>query len=249
MKILIMRPESDSQELVLRLRYLGKQAWSLPLIEFKPGNDLNYLPFYLTNVLCTADLVFILSKQAVHFANDIMEKYNISWPVNLNYYAIGYTTALAFKTVSNLKIKYPKTKENSEELISLTKLDKIKNKNAIICGGNSSRGLLNKTLLDFNIKVFYIECYKSIKKIYDGNIEGKRLRTLGINTLVITSGDMLKQIFYLFSENDRKEWLLKCKLIVVSERLFNMAYQLGWKNISITEKANNESIIKILLNS
>ncbi|MBK4775826.1 uroporphyrinogen-III synthase [Candidatus Pantoea edessiphila] len=249
MKILITRPEPDSQELILHLRQLGKQAWSLPLIEFFPGSDLCCLPYYITNLLYATDLVFILSKQAVYFADYTLKKANIPWPDYLNYYAIGYTTALAFKKASNLNINYPKNKENSEELIILTKLYEIKNKRAIICGGNSSRELLKKTLLDLDIKVCFIECYKSVRKKYDGEIEGKRLRKLGINTLVVTSGDMLEQIFYLFPKNDREEWLLKCKLLVVSERLFKIARRLGWKDIHITEKANNKHILKVLLYS
>ncbi|PPI88360.1 uroporphyrinogen-III synthase [Candidatus Pantoea edessiphila] len=246
MTILITRPEPAARDLVLSLRKLGKKAFSFPLIDFIPGNNLNCIPYILTNFLHSNDLVFILSKQALYFANLTLQKASMSWPIDLNYYAIGYSTAIAFKAISKLNIKYPKIREGSEELIELLELNNIKNKIALIFSGNPSRELLKKTLLGFEVKVFFVECYQSVKKKYNGIIEGERLRNLGINTLVVTSSDMLKQLFYLFTEKDRKEWLIKCKILVVSNRLLENAQKLGWKEIYVTESANNKSILKTL---
>ncbi|PPI87666.1 uroporphyrinogen-III synthase [Candidatus Pantoea edessiphila] len=247
MTILITRPEPANKDLILRLETSGKKAYSLPLIEFIPGKDLAILPYFLTNMLYSRDLVFILSQQAVYFAQSALQRIDMLWPINLNYYAIGYKTALSFKKVSKLNINYPIVQETSEELIKLLILQNVhNNKRAVICSGYPSRGFLKQELSNLDIKVFFIECYKSIKKKYDGFAEGKRLRKLGINTLVVTSSNMLKQLFYLFPEIDREEWLLKCKLLVFSERILNMAKTLGWKEIYVTEKCNNEHILKIL---
>jgi uroporphyrinogen-III synthase len=68
MTILVTRPEPAAAELVSRLHALGKQAWSLPLIEFAPGVDLPHLPQKLAD-LQPGDLVFILSQHSVsHYA-------------------------------------------------------------------------------------------------------------------------------------------------------------------------------------
>ena len=40
MSILVTRPSPAGEELVSRLRALGQEAWSFPLIEFTPGRDL-----------------------------------------------------------------------------------------------------------------------------------------------------------------------------------------------------------------
>ncbi|PPI86279.1 uroporphyrinogen-III synthase [Candidatus Pantoea edessiphila] len=247
MTILITRPEITAKNLISNLEQLGKKVYNLPLIEFIPGKDLYRLPYLLNNLLRSEDLVIMLSQQAVYFANLTLKKFNASWPVNLNYYAIGYATALSFQITSKLNINYPKIKENSEELIKLFISKNLKDKKIIICGGNPSRELLKNTLLSFNISVFFIECYKSIKKEYNGYTEAKRLRKLGVDTIVVTSGYMLQQLFNLFSDIDRQEWLLDCKLLVISERLSKIAQAFGWKNIYVTEKANNDSILKTLL--
>jgi len=92
MTILVTRPEPAAAELVSRLHALGKQAWSLPLIEFAPGADLTSLPQKLA-ALRPGDLVFILSQQVIHYAQHTVT----AWPAELDYYAIGRSTALAFQ--------------------------------------------------------------------------------------------------------------------------------------------------------
>ena len=44
MSILVTRPLPQGEELVSRLRALGRVAWSFPLIEFTPGRELAALP-------------------------------------------------------------------------------------------------------------------------------------------------------------------------------------------------------------
>jgi uroporphyrinogen-III synthase len=46
---------------------------------------------------------------------------------------------------------------------------------------------------------------------------------------VVTSGEMLQQLFTLIPLWYRENWLLRCRLLVVSERLANLARELGWQ--------------------
>ncbi|WP_277977906.1 uroporphyrinogen-III synthase [Pantoea endophytica] len=245
MTILVTRPDPAATELVSRLRSLGKLAWSFPLIEFTPGRDLIHLPNQLA-ALQTGDLVFLLSQQVVTFAQPALQQNATIWPEALNYYAIGRSTALALHTVSNLKVDYPHARETSEELVRLNRLQQISGKRALILRGSPGRELLAETLIERGVEVQYCECYQRCEKHYNGATEGRRWRDRGITTLVVTSGEMLQQLFSLFPPIDRREWLLHCRLVVVSERLATQAAELGWQDIDVADGADNDALLRAL---
>ncbi|WP_343553988.1 uroporphyrinogen-III synthase [Pantoea sp.] len=245
MTILVTRPEPAATELVSRLRNLGKLAWSMPLIEFTPGRDLVNLPNQLA-ALQPGDLVFLLSQQVVTFAQPALQHSATTWPEKLDYYAIGRSTALALHTVSNLKVDYPHARETSEELVRLNRLQQVNGKRALILRGSPGRELLAETLIARGVEVQYCECYQRCEKQYNGATEGRRWRDRSITTLVVTSGEMLQQLFSLFPPIDRREWLLHCRLVVVSERLATQAAELGWQDIDVADGADNDALLRAL---
>jgi uroporphyrinogen-III synthase len=44
----------------------------------------------------------------------------------------------------------------------------------------------------------------------------------------------------------RENWLLHCRLLVVSERLANQARELGWQDIRIADNADNDALLRAL---
>ncbi|MEZ3501140.1 uroporphyrinogen-III synthase [Pantoea sp. KPR_PJ] len=245
MSILITRPEPAASALVSRLHKLGSEAWSLPLIEFAPGSDLDVLPQQLA-ALRAGDLVFLLSQQVIYHAQPALTRHGAAWPSDLNYYAIGRSTALAFHTASGRHVDYPHAHETSEELIRLAALQQVAGKKALILRGNPGRELLADTLENRGADVSFSQCYQRCQKQYDGAIEGRRWRNRGITTLVVTSGEMLQQLFSLFPAIDREEWLLRCRLVVVSERLATLASELGWYDIQVADGADNDALLRAL---
>ncbi len=245
MTILVTRPEPAASELVTRLRNLGKLAWAFPLIEFTPGRDLTQLPQQLA-ALRQGDLVFLLSQQVVNFAHPALQHHNAAWPEFADYYAIGRSTALALHTATNLKVDYPHARETSEELVRLHRLQQVRGKRALILRGSPGRELLAETLIARGAEVQYCECYQRNEKQYDGAIEGRRWRDRGITTLVVTSGEMLKQLHALFPPIDRREWLMHCRLVVVSDRLATQAAEAGWQEIDVADGADNDALLRAL---
>lgn len=79
MSILVTRPLPQGEELVSRLRALGRVAWSFPLIEFTPGRQLPELGGQLEN-LAAGDLLFALSQHAVEFAHSRLQQQRLRWP-------------------------------------------------------------------------------------------------------------------------------------------------------------------------
>ncbi|QGU89370.1 uroporphyrinogen-III synthase [Erwinia sorbitola] len=245
MTILVTRPSPAADELVSRLRTRGQVAWAFPLIEFTPGSQLDRLPSRLSS-LTAGDLVFILSQHAIQYAQPALALAGTTWSANLNYYAIGRTSALALHAVSGHNVVWPHEEEISEVLIQLPALQAVAGKRALILRGNGGRELLAETLLARGAQVEFIECYQRCEKNYHGAEEGRRWRDRGIETLVVTSGEMLQQLYQLFPDVDRDEWLLHCRLIVVSERLATLARRLGWANICVAGGADNDALLRAL---
>lgn len=245
MNILVTRPSPAGEMLVSRLRALGQVAWSFPLIEFTPGRELNTLPERLS-ALGEDDMVFALSQHAVTFAHAHLQQTHAYWPLQSRYFAIGRTTALALHTASGIEVRYPLDQEISEVLLQLPELQNIQGKRALILRGNGGRELLGETLVARGAQVEFCECYQRCGKLYDGAQEAMRWHTRGVDTIVVTSGEMLQQLFTLIPLWYRENWLLRCRLLVVSERLANLARELGWQDIQVAENADNDALLRAL---
>ncbi|NUU68748.1 uroporphyrinogen-III synthase [Enterobacteriaceae bacterium BIT-l23] len=245
MRILVTRPSPDGEALVSRLRAMGLVAWSFPLIEFSPGRELSRLPDYL-NALRPGDLAFVLSRHAVEYAHATLSRQSMRWPAQAAWFSIGRSSALALHKVSSLPVNYPRDREISEVLLQLPELQDIKGKQALILRGNGGRELLGDTLRQRGAQVTLCECYQRCPKQYDGAEVAWRWQNLEIDTLVVTSGEMLRQLYALVPEWYRNNWLLNCRLIVVSERLATHARESGWRDVSIADNADNDALLRAL---
>lgn len=240
--ILITRPYPEGKVLTNLLKQEGFKTFYMPLIDIVSGKDLFFLPYEL-NKLKNGDYIFFLSKNSIKFIKKKI-KNSINWPSYVNYYAIGINTASLAYNISGHLINFP-IEENSENLIKLINFKNIVGKTALILKGDGGRNILPKYLIKNGVKVIFCECYKKINKKYNKHIKKKILNS-NIDTILVTSCFILYRLYYSFSKYYRNQWLIKCNLLVVSKRISSLAYQLGWKKIIITNKADNNSIIQIL---
>lgn len=245
MSILVTRPSPAGDQLVSRLRALGQVAWSFPLIEFTPGRELPLLAGHLA-ALRADDMLFALSQHAVTFAHTRLQQEGQRWPDAPCYFAIGRTTALALHTESGKHVRYPLDRETSEVLLQLPELQTVVGKLILILRGNGGRELLGDTLRERGAEVTFCECYQRCNKYYDGAEEAMRWQSRGVTTLVVTSGEMLQHLWSLIPQWYRENWLLRCRLLVVSERLANLARELGWQDIRIADNADNDALLRAL---
>ncbi len=246
MTILVTRPSPSGAHLVGRLRTLGRSVYYAPLINFTPGCDLSKLPGMLRE-LSSGDLVFISSQHSVQYVDAVISRNGMTWPDHLVYHAIGKASGLSLHRISNLPVIYPKKNEISEALLMLPTLQRLKGKRAVILRGNGGRTLLGDTLQERGANVRYYECYQRNAIYYDGNLQAAAWRGAGVNTLVVTSGEMLQQLYALVPKHHQSPWLLRCCVIVVSQRTANLARNLGWSNIQVADSANNDALMRVLI--
>lgn len=246
MSILVTRPSPTGEQLVSRLRASGRGAWHMPLIDFAPGRELAQLADRL-DALHTGDLLFVVSQHAIHYADPYLRRLGRGWPAGLNYYAVGRRSGLLLHSVSGLPVTWPQQGETSEDLLTLPTLQHIDGKRALILRGNGGREVLEQALIARGAQAEYCECYQRSPVHYDGEAQSRRLLDLKIDTLVITSGEMLQQFYTLIPEYYRQHWLMACRLVVVSDRIGSLARQLGWTDIVVANAADNDALMRALL--
>lgn len=245
MSILITRPDPAGKALTQRLIDAGKIAFQAPLIEIIAGRELSLLDAKLKS-LRVGDCVFLLSKNAVSYANWQLNQLQQSWPDTLSYYGIGKSTAKDFQHLSSFPICYPEQGETSEDLLELPALHQVKNKRILLLRGNGGRDLLATTLRQRGAIVDTCECYQRLFIHYPPEAFALQWEKAQVDTLVVTSGEMLQQLFDLVAE-PKKAWLLNCHLLVVSERLATIAKTLGWETVTVAESANNDALFRALI--
>lgn len=244
MTVLVLRPSPSGEELVHLLNKQGIKSWHTPLIRFIEGQELEQFPDKLSR-LQSGDLLFVVSQNAVKYADRMLTEKHINWPADIQYFAIGHATANALRSVTNCPVNYPKDREISEHLLQLPELHNIKSKNALILRGNGGRDLLAEQLKLRGATVDFCECYQRKPINYLSSELAAVWQSQDISTIVVTSAEILQRVYALVEEQN-KRWLLDRKLIVVSERIALLAKQLGWSNVKIADNADNNSLLAAL---
>ncbi|CAL4325597.1 uroporphyrinogen-III synthase [Buchnera aphidicola] len=242
MKILITRPSSEGEKLVKYLSKFKILAYNFPLIDFFPLPDLNIflkeINFFKKN-----DILCALSKKSVFYASKFLKEKKMVWPNNISYYAIGHSTAISLAYHAKKNVQFPLIQENSENLFHLISKEKINNKKIIILKAFSSLNILEKKLKMKGAKVKVINCYKSISKYKK---KEKKFKNFKFDVIIITSTLILKELYNFFLIENKKDWILNCIMLVISNRIANKARSFGWKKIIITNSIQGKEIKKII---
>ncbi|EPG7577062.1 TPA: uroporphyrinogen-III synthase [Providencia rettgeri] len=245
MKVLVTRPEPAGSELITAITAKGGEAFSSPLIRIGPGAELNTLIPQLDS-LTENDLVFLLSKNAVEYANLTLEQMARSWSDKLSYYGIGRSTGQYFQQVTGKSISWAEQGETSEVLLTHPELQFLEGKNALLLRGNGGRELLASTLRARGAKVSYCECYTRHPVYYDRAQFNQQWFQTGITDVVITSGQMLALLDELITE-EYQTWWFSRRLLVVSERIADQARRGGWQKVCIANSADNNALLEALI--
>lgn len=247
MRVLVTRPEATSSELIAAINAIGGEAYASPLISIGPGAELSQLIAKLNN-LENSDLVFLLSKNAVWYANLTLEQAGRNWSDKLSYYGIGRSTGQYFQRTTGQTICWADHGETSEILLTLPELQFLEGKRALLLRGNGGRELLASTLRARGAQVDYCECYARHPVYYEKTAFNQKWSQANISDIVITSGQMLTLLNELIAE-DIKEWWFSRRLIVVSERIADQARQSGWHRVCVANSADNNALLEALIST
>ena len=245
MAVLVTRPDERGQQLVDMLAKAGVVAIHLPLFNIEAGAELNGLPNKFTQ-LKVGDYVFAVSKSAVDFADKALKNTGFVWRDDLQYFTVGQGTAQHFAMITTLAVHYPTTQENSEGVLQLAAMQNLQGKTILILRGNGGRELLSEQAQQRGANVEIVECYRRESIVYNSTEQTSLCKRAGVQTIVATSAEILTQLVDFVPQNEHN-WLKSCQLITVSERISHLAQALGWQNVIVSPRADNQTLLQTLL--
>lgn len=234
-RVMITRPESQSEQLSKLVEVSGGRALVFPTVEIKPvaiESDLFINESF--------DISIFISKNAV----DYLDKQLLKRLRYSDCLAIGKGTAHALKQRDISNITYPKDDIGSEALLGLPLLDEenIRGKNICLVKGVGGRELIEQTLQSRGALVSPLEVYKRVKPDTDPGKLQKLWHKQPPDVIVITSGEGLENLLAMVSDNDKPR-LLNCPLVVISRRLANIAISLGFTIEPVVSKGTDDETI------
>lgn len=242
-QVLVIRPQPAAAQLVEMLEGGGINALSLSLFEYQAHTELNQLPTALKK-LHAGDWVIGVSVPAVSYAQAELQAQGLSWPSEINYAAIGDTTAQLLHQFTQQPVITPAQPQTSETFLQHPQIQQITSAQCLILRGDTGRELIKEKLQSQGANITYCASYKKTPI----NIDIKQdlsAKYQNIDTLIVTSGQQLEYLSKVV-EKSLHLWLHTRILYVPSDRIKHIAKRLGFQSIYSVGSAANADFTAIL---
>lgn len=244
MKVLLTRPAGRNQSMVDALTTRGIEHWVTPML-LVAATEQAAPPMFTR-----ADMIIAISANAVSFAHDALSKVQPLtssaqvWPQAV-YFAVGQATRDALQQIGIQALEAPQECQQTEGLLQLPQLQQIQGKQIVIIRGVGGREALAEQLTARGAKVVYWEVYQRVTPLLDGNTVCLQWLAFGIDTIVVTSGEVLDNLFNLVPK-ELFAWLRSCHIIVPSIRVEAQARAFGMSNVTNANAANSQAVLNAL---
>ncbi|MCL9783544.1 uroporphyrinogen-III synthase [Vibrio sp. S4M6] len=239
MAILVTRPLAQGQELCRLLTNHQIPAVCHPIMEIIPGRDLPQLGAQIQH----ADILIAVSQHAATHAHHQLQAINLSWP-QAKYFAIGKKTAQALENSIQQAVLHPLISD-SEHLLAMSELQQLSNQHILILRGNGGRETLYQGLKARGANVSYSEVYQRKMLPFNSAKLVPLWQSQHIDSLIMTSGNQLEYFLSQLSSS-HLNWALGLNLLLPSPRLVEKATQIGFRQITCTQGASNQDILRAI---
>lgn len=242
--VLITRPAHQAGRLARLIESAGGNAVRFPAIEIAPPADPAALAAVLDR-LAEFDLAVFVSANAVEQAFARLRARGQHWPSSLPAACIGRATAGALGR-AGVDPLTPPARFDSEALLALPALSRVRGRQVVIFRGEGGRELLAETLAERGAKVVYAECYRRVRPRADPTPLIERFRRNEIHAVCITSTDGLRNLHDVLGEAGR-EHLAHTPVVVLSAAQAAACRRLGVAaEPLIATEASDEAILEAL---
>jgi len=240
MRVLVTRPAHQAENLCRLITEYGGIAVRFPTLAIVDCDDLLAIQKTLSNLEAFDGLIFI-SANAVNFAL----KANSGKIARLKtrpIVAIGKATANALAMAGLCVDLLPENNYNSEALLALPEMQQIQGQQLLIVRGVDGREELANTLRDRGADVHYLNVYKRIiPSINNADIIAS-LEQNKLDVITATSGETLHNLLIMLDVAYHQQ-LFTLPLVVVSDRIKQIAVELGFKRIAVANSPSDEAIL------
>ena len=243
--ILVTRPENQAENLCVLIKKIGGTPVRFPVLEIIPVEPIDEIKRTL-NALHQFQWLFFVSANAVNFALRANNG-KIETLQHVGIVAVGQATAGALK-IAGLDVDLvPQQGFNTEAILAIPQLKKLNGQSCLIVKGQGGRELLAQMLEERGARVFYLEVYRRIMPETDTRPVEKLLHQNKLDVITITSGEALNNLLKMLDRSVRQQ-LLVTPLAVISQRVGQLAIELGFKQVFVAEQPADTALVKAIVN-
>jgi uroporphyrinogen-III synthase len=242
--IMVTRPDPGGAELCEKIQSQGNIALHFPTIVFAPPKDEEEFMEGIAE-LGRQDWLLFVSPQAVRASVTAIRQ---AWPVlprSVRFAAVGAGTAKALNEAGYNVACMPDSEWSSEGLLDSDEFQNIEEERVAVIRGEGGRELLEQILRERGAEVISVISYQRTKPNVDVAPYTALLNDGKIDMIVCTSFEGVANLKALFGKAAWEE-LRQVPLIVVSERIQDLALEEGFQTIWVADNASHEAILEII---
>ena len=225
--VLVTRPAAQAEPFCEALEREGARVIRFPVLEILAPSDPTNLRAVLDE-LDSFDIAVFISPNAVQRVMNLALAER-EWPAGTAIAAIGNRTAQELRSFGRAPDIAPPRRFDSEALLAEPAMQDVSGKRVVIFRGDGGRELLGDTLRERGASVTFAEAYRRGRPEGDTGDLMYAFSRGQIDLITITSGEGLRNLYEMVGKLGRM-WLRKTPLVVGSERIAEIAQELGFKS-------------------
>lgn len=225
--VLVTRPAAQAEPFCEALEHEGARVIRFPVLEILAPSDPTNLRAVLAE-LDTFDIAVFISPNAVQRVMNLALAER-EWPAGTTIAAIGNRTAQELRSFGRAPDIAPPRRFDSEALLAEPAMQDVSGKQVVIFRGDGGRELLGDTLHERGANVTFAEAYRRGRPEGDTGDLMYAFSRGQVDLITITSGEGLRNLYEMVGKLGRM-WLRKTPLVVGSERIAEIAQELGFKS-------------------
>ena len=244
-RVLVTRPEHQAENLSRLIEEQGGIAVRFPTLEIVATDNVDRIKDALANPDLFQWVIFI-SANAVNFALKANGG-KIARTKSVRFAAVGQATAQAM-TMAGLTVDLvPDNGYNSEALLAMPQLQQVEGQHVLIVRGESGREQLATTLRNRGAEVNYLEVYKRVIPRIDSSSVVKLLAQHSLDVITVTSVEALQNLNLMLDEKNNNKLLSLIPLVVVSDRIGQQAFDMGFNRVTVTSSPIDTAILETVI--
>lgn len=250
-RVLITRPAHQQPPLITGLQVRGARTISLPLLAITApsrGDQADVLRRQLL-ALDSYELLVFISSNAVREGCKAIDDYWPQFPVGLDLLAIGPSTAALAEELTGQRVRSAAGGMTSEDLLELDSFTNIEGRRIGIFRGEGGRDFLAQQLRKRGAQVDYFDVYRREELNYEDTQVREALIESEPTLLTAMSGQTLQALRGLIDQlsEPQADKLLTLPVIVPSQRVRDLAAEMGFENPIAAPGADLDSLLQALV--
>ena len=236
------RPAHQAENLSRLIEAQGGVAVRFPTLAIAALPDTQAIQNRLAQLDTYQWLVFIsanaVTMHSYYSDGDKIEKFK-----SVRIAAIGKATAQALALADLPVDLVPVGGYNSEALLAMPQMQLVQGLRCLIVRGEGGREELATTLRSRGATVDYLDVYRRIMPDSNGSQPGLLLAQDKLHVITATSGAALQNLVIMLDEKHHRR-LFSTPLVVISDRIRQIAADQGFKRIAVTNSPSDAAILE-----